>query len=161
MYNTFIMKNVKILKKVVPLLREKEEIVAIPEKNKKDILSCIFACVFAITVCIILWVMTISTSSFSEMIVPISLSASFLFVFCLIIIYIFNKVIVITNQRLIYFTIGKVVFIERENIETVTYDCMQRGISKNTTVIETKDLKLYKIEYYDYKRIKEIIEQNV
>ena len=38
---------------------------------------------------------------------------------------------------------------------------MQRGISKNTTVIETKDLKLYKIEYYDYKRIKEILEQNV
>ena len=161
MYNSFIMNNSKLVKKVVSLLREKEEIVAIPQKNKKDILSCIFACVFAITVCLILWVMTISTSSFSEMIVPISLSASFLFVFCLIIIYIFNKVIVITNQRLIYFTIGKVVFIERENIETVTYDCMQRGISKNTTVIETKDLKLYKIEYYDYKRIKEILEQNV
>lgn len=149
------MKNIKILKKVVPLLRENEEIVSIPEKNRKDMYACIFACVFSIFVCLILFGLTISTSSFSEIIVPSITSGIFLLIFCLVVILPFNKFLVITNQRLIYFTLFNTICIEKENIESVSYDCMQRGISKNITVIETKDSKSYKLEFYDYIKIRE------
>ena len=67
----------------------------------------------------------------------------------------FNKVIVITNQRLICLNLGKIVSIERENIETVTYDYLQNGLARNAALIETKDNKKFKFQFYDYRKLKE------
>ena len=155
MYNKNIMNNVRILKRVVPLLREKEEVVCIPEKNKRDLYSCAFLCVFSVSICFLLLFLTITTLPLSESLIPCIFSFIFLLVFCLMLIFIFNKVVVITNQRLICFCFIKTILLEIENIETVTYDFMQNGLARKTTVIETKDSKSYKIQFYDYKQIKE------
>lgn len=149
------MKNIKILKKVVPLLRENEEIVSIPEKNKKDLFSCIFLCIFSIFISIVLLCLSISSFPSSTTIIPNITAIIFLIIFYLMVIHICNKSVVITNQRLIYFTLFNTICIEKENIESVSYDCMQRGIARKTTVIETKDYKKYKIEFYDYIKIRE------
>ena len=149
------MKNVKILKRVVPLLREKEEIVFIPKKNKKDLSACVSVCIFSVSVCLILLGFNIFSFPLSTVFIPSITSVIFLVVFFLMVIPTFNKVVVITNQRLIYFCFNKTILIERENIEDVTFDFMQRGLARKTTIIETKDSKSYKIQFYDYKQIKE------
>ena len=151
------MKTLKLLKRVVPLLREKEEIVSIPEKDKNATFTFIFACASSILLCLISFGMAISLSysSASEYIIHYITSFIFLFIFCLIMIYSFNKVIIITNQRLICLNLCKIISIERENIETVTYDCLQRGLPRNDALIETKDNKKFKFQFYDYRKLKE------
>ena len=149
------MKNVKILKRVVPLLRENEEIVSVPEKNKKRFFSFVFLIAFSLFFCFLLLLLTITTIPLSESLIPCVFSLIFLLIFCFLLIPILNKFIVITNQRLFCLSFTKVVAIERDDIETVTYDYRQNGLARLATVIETKDSKSYKFELYDYIKIRE------
>lgn len=151
------MKNVKILKKVVPLLRDKEEIVSIPQKDKKTLILFIFINIFCASLLISLWFFDIFNFKLSEILLPMIVSSIIFIVYLFFPIASLNKCVIITNQRLVYFYFGKPISIERENIEVVTFYSCKNELTLETTLIKTKDSKSYKLEFYDYKQIKELL----
>lgn len=159
-YNGVIMKNVDLLKKVAPLLRENEEVVCIPPKCRSQfihIISLFLFCVFIVSP-ILMYVRTLNGQNLSVLLV--CFFSTILPLYTIVIILFFatylSSKIVITNQRVICFRFWKNFCIERDDIIQVSecpFNSNERGYK--TLLIKTKDNKSYKFEFYDYKQIKE------
>ena len=147
------MKNVKILKKVVPLLREKEEITYIVEKSKWELIFRL--CVLVLFA--ILWILFLIDVAINFPLDELMLFLMFSLIlpYCAIssiVAYITNAV-VITNQRLFCIRYGKVTCFEKEDIDSITRKTSRTFLSY--VRIKAKKFIIYDIEYFSCDEIKE------
>ena len=152
-YNTFIMKNVNDLKKVVSILRKNEEVVCVPEK-------CKFNFIFHMSVFLLFfiwWLLFLINVAVNlpldEFYLFLMFSAILPFVVISSIITYLTNLIVITNQRLICFRYGKVTCFERDEITKISSHFMLNRMCVRNLVIRAKNAPVYDIEYYDVKNV--------
>ena len=112
------MENVEVLKKVVPLLLEGEEVIDIPKKCKWNFLFH-FSWLFAFIICFLR--VLIQNDNLGILLFPfVVLFFVFILIFCSTVSsFLFHR-IVITNQRLIVLFLNKTVCIKKEKIKVIT-----------------------------------------
>ncbi|MBQ8886542.1 MAG: hypothetical protein IJY61_02445 [Candidatus Gastranaerophilales bacterium] len=149
------MKNVEILKKVVPLLRENEEVVYIPEKCKGNFAFHLFFLIFLLIVIEMFFYQNLENSSKDTIMLLLVCLLMFLSMIIVCVVTFKSNFIVITNQRVICSRYFKITIFERDNIQKIHYSYQNDKHCISNVLIEIKDSAPYIIEYFDYKKIKE------